>query len=284
MLNQSLFFTALLAGVAGGSHCVGMCGGIASLLSGKRVRSPASIVVSKEVLPFLAEDFIPPANVIPIAVHQSPSSSALWHSALLHTGRLSVYALLGAIVGLFGTAGLVLKPIFPVHTFLFFIGNFSLIYLGFRCLGFAPELGLVSKVHQQLASCASRSALFISSIKLERYLPHFLNRSHRDISSAYRPRSPFVQGLIWGCMPCGLVYGVLPLALLSGAAWSGAILMLAFGIGALPYLLLTQGLAHRFGQRKAPHWLAIGAACMLIGIGAFGLFVPHNHSVSGWWC
>ena len=55
--------------------------------------------------------------------------------------------------------------------------------------------------------------------------------------------SRFALGALWGLTPCALVYGVLPLALLSGGAWQGALIMLAFGVGTLPNLLAAGGAA-----------------------------------------
>ncbi len=48
---------------------------------------------------------------------------------------------------------------------------------------------------------------------------------------------PAVLGLLWGFMPCGLVYSVLLVAAASGSAVTGAATMLAFGTGTLPALL-----------------------------------------------
>jgi sulfite exporter TauE/SafE len=53
---------------------------------------------------------------------------------------------------------------------------------------------------------------------------------------------PAALGLLWGFMPCGLVYSVLLVAAASGSATEGAATMLAFGAGTLPALLgLTLG-------------------------------------------
>ncbi len=60
---------------------------------------------------------------------------------------------------------------------------------------------------------------------------------------------PAALGLLWGFMPCGLVYSVLLVAAASGSASEGAATMLAFGAGTLPALLgLTLGGA-RLGER-----------------------------------
>ena len=46
-------------------------------------------------------------------------------------------------------------------------------------------------------------------------------------------------GLLWGFIPCGLVYSMLLLAAASANVASGSLTMLAFGIGTTPAMLLT---------------------------------------------
>ena len=78
----------------------------------------------------------------------------------------------------------------------------------------------------------------------------------------------FLLGLVWGWLPCGMVYAVLTLALASGSALEGGALMLAFGLGTLP-ALLTMGLAFntlgRFLQNPRVRLLA-GIAVIFLGI------------------
>lgn len=45
------------------------------------------------------------------------------------------------------------------------------------------------------------------------------------------------SGMLWGWLPCGLVYSALSQALLSQSAAMGALAMLAFGLGTLPAML-----------------------------------------------
>jgi len=49
----------------------------------------------------------------------------------------------------------------------------------------------------------------------------------------------FPFGIIWGWLPCGLVYSTLTWAAVSGGAFNGALIMGAFGIGTLPAMLLV---------------------------------------------
>lgn len=50
-------------------------------------------------------------------------------------------------------------------------------------------------------------------------------------------------GLVWGWLPCGLVYSVLIWAVSAGDAFRGSLLMLSFGLGTLPALLAMGGFA-----------------------------------------
>lgn len=59
------------------------------------------------------------------------------------------------------------------------------------------------------------------------------------------PLQAYLLGLVWGWLPCGMVYAVLVWSLMSIGAGSGAMLMLAFGLGTLP-MLLTMGTAAKW--------------------------------------
>ena len=44
-------------------------------------------------------------------------------------------------------------------------------------------------------------------------------------------------GLVWGWLPCGLVYSMLTMSLSTASAQQGALIMLSFGLGTLPNLI-----------------------------------------------
>jgi hypothetical protein len=46
-------------------------------------------------------------------------------------------------------------------------------------------------------------------------------------------------GLVWGWLPCGLVYSVLLIAATSAQPIQGAFVIIAFGLGTLPAMRLT---------------------------------------------
>lgn len=94
-------------------------------------------------------------------------------------------------------------------------------------------------------------------------------------------------GAVWGWVPCGLVYSMLALALASGDALSGAGVMLAFGLGTLPNLLVAGFAAHRILAIRRYPWVRRTAGMAIIALAAVGLArVPglQELAVAGWLC
>jgi sulfite exporter TauE/SafE len=50
-------------------------------------------------------------------------------------------------------------------------------------------------------------------------------------------KKSLLLGMLWGWLPCGLVYSTLTWSLASGNAVNGALIMTFFGLGTLPALL-----------------------------------------------
>lgn len=75
-------------------------------------------------------------------------------------------------------------------------------------------------------------------------------------------------GLVWGWLPCGLVYSVLVWALAAGGAAQGGLLMLCFGLGTLPALLAMGVFAATLAQWVRRGWVRqlAGALVILFGI------------------
>jgi sulfite exporter TauE/SafE len=84
--------------------------------------------------------------------------------------------------------------------------------------------------------------------------------------------SRWFSGMLWGLVPCGLVYSVLPLAFLSGDIWTGAALMFVFGLGTLPNLLLISQFSAALTQFGQYLWVRYLAASLLLITGGFGLY------------
>ncbi len=82
------------------------------------------------------------------------------------------------------------------------------------------------------------------------------------------PGQAFVLGLLWGWLPCGLVYSVLVWSISRGDAFQGGLLMLSFGLGTLPTLLLMGVAAARLSDLVRHVWVrrVAGVLVMLFGV------------------
>lgn len=83
----------------------------------------------------------------------------------------------------------------------------------------------------------------------------------------------FGLGLIWGWLPCGLVYSALALAMASTSPARGAAIMAAFGLGTLPALMSfgTFAVLLRRWVRNPALRQASGSVIMLFGVYVFVL-------------
>ncbi len=77
----------------------------------------------------------------------------------------------------------------------------------------------------------------------------------------------FLLGLLWGWLPCGLVYSVLIWSMASGGALQGGLLMLSFGLGTLPNLLAMGLFAATISRWVRYPWVRWLAGGMIVGLG-----------------
>lgn len=168
-----------------------------------------------------------------------------------NVGRVTSYVIAGALAGAIGASTLLLNGFFPVERVLYGLSNVMLILLGLYLGGWS---------HAVLWFEKQGSALW------RRVQPLLKN-----VLPVRGVRQAWLAGLIWGWLPCGLVYSVLVTALASGSAWHGAWDMLAFGAGTLPNLLAMGWFARRlqgFRQQPAVRYLA---GVLVMGFGVWGL-------------
>jgi sulfite exporter TauE/SafE len=81
----------------------------------------------------------------------------------------------------------------------------------------------------------------------------------------------YAAGLVWGWLPCGLVYAALLAASFAGSAARGAVAMAAFGAGTLPFLLAAGLAAARLGPLLRRRGVRLAAGSGLLAFGAWGL-------------
>ena len=81
-------------------------------------------------------------------------------------------------------------------------------------------------------------------------------------------------GLLWGLLPCGLVYSVLLLAAAGESPTGGALVMLLFGIGTTPAMLLSGLGAARLAELMRRRDTRLGAGLLIVALGVFTLAMP----------
>ena len=78
-------------------------------------------------------------------------------------------------------------------------------------------------------------------------------------------------GLIWGLLPCGLVYSVLLLAASTADPVGGSLVMLAFGLGTMPAMIATGLSASKLSQFTSRNRVGAGLLIVLIGIATIAM-------------
>lgn len=183
---------------------------------------------------------------------QTPQGQRAWGLHLSYNaGRIASYAAAGAIMGMIGGAGLLFNQILPVQMLLYVLANLVLVSLGLYLAGLGNQL---TRLEALGASLWRRVQPYS-----QRFLP------------ADTPAKAFALGTLWGWLPCGLVYSVLATALLSGGGASGAAVMLAFGLGTLPNLLLAGMAFKRLRELMSNRRLRLAAGALVAAFGFAGL-------------
>ena len=194
-----IYITALLIGLAGGVHCVGMCGGIAS-----------SLLFSA-----------------------TPKVGRIRLIIAYNFGRIFSYSLMGAIVGYSGS--MLSQYSFITDDILLIISSVLLLLLGVYIGGYTQSLTW-----------------------LERFGGHFFNHI-KPLSKRFLPLNNALKampyGMIWGWLPCGLVYSTLAYAMTSGDAFKGMLVMFYFGVGTLPAMFATSMSGQFIHDLFSQHWL-----------------------------
>ncbi|EGQ77792.1 MULTISPECIES: sulfite exporter TauE/SafE family protein [Neisseria] len=213
------FFTLFLLGFFGGTHCVGMCGGLSSAF----------------------------------ALQLPPHLNRLGLIVLLNLGRLSSYVLIGLIVGLVGQIGISLDDTRWLQNGLYVAANVLLLLLGLYLAGLSTAATQIERIGRPIWKRLNPI--------LNRLLP---------IKSV---PACFGVGMLWGWLPCGLVYSASLYALGSGNAVQGGLYMLAFALGTLPNLLAMGIFAAQLKTLLQRRAIRLCAGLLVAGWAVFRLAV-----------
>ena len=178
-----------------------------------------------------------------------------------NTGRILSYSFAGLIAGAIGTGVLASAGFDQGHAVLRAIGVAMMVAIGLYLAGWLPQLAIVEKIGVPVWK------------KLEP-----IGRKLLPVASL--PKA-LAYGLIWGWLPCGLVYFVLLWALTAGNAVEGAFTMLAFGLGTMPTLLATGFMTSwltRFARSSRARQV-VGLLIIAMAVGS--LFLPMGDHPAG---
>jgi sulfite exporter TauE/SafE len=78
-------------------------------------------------------------------------------------------------------------------------------------------------------------------------------------------------GLIWGWLPCGLVYSVLLLAATTAQPAGGGLVMIAFGLGTMPAMVATGVSASKLAQFMSGKRMGAGLLIVLLGLATIAM-------------
>jgi uncharacterized protein len=220
------FGAAILVGLLGSSHCLGMCGGIVSAFSMG-----------------IADDL------------SSRPKSLFVYQLAYNGGRISSYVLVGLAAGTLG-AGLAELGVSPIAGRLFAAA--FMIALGLYLANWWRGLTLLEKF----------------GAKLWRHLQP-LGQKLLPVRS---PSKAFLLGALWGWLPCGLVYSVVAWSLTSANTVDAALLMLGFGLGTLPAMLLAGNAFNYFREWVKMPAIRTSAGIIIIAFGVYSGFSGLSQS------
>jgi len=244
------YIVIFVAGIAGSFHCIGMCGGFACALG------------------------VDPAGRI----------ATLYRHLLYNTGRVTTYIFMGGLAGVAGQAISTQEDVSPKtsmeimhnHSTLTNIGTLlpETLSTGQRILAIVAGLLMVVMSLQLFGYLQRLHILFtgLSSNTLVRSLRTLLNSRSRSATLAF--------GVFNGFLPCPLVYAFIAHAAASANIYSGMTIMVLFGLGTFPAMILIGGIGQVINHhwRKRAVWVA-GLFIMLLGLITIirGLFPLTGH-------
>ncbi len=191
---EFVIVTGFFLGLTANFHCLGMCGPIALM----------------------------------IPVDRTSNWSIAAGLVQYHTGRIAVYGLFGAVLGMVG--------------------------LTMQFIGWLQWLSIISGV---LLILMAWKHLLRFPAKQSGSLGWFLSKLQSVRSTALRSKSPFklaILGAINGFLPCGMIYVALVNAVLAGDFVSSSLAMVSFGIGTLPILVIVAFFGSKFKSFKSAQW------------------------------
>lgn len=144
-----------------------------------------------------------------------------------NAGRIASYTAAGALLGLLGAAMMQAAPSANAQAVARLVSGGFMVALGLYLAGWWAGLGALERAGSKLWTR--------------------IEPVGRRLLPVDRPSKALLLGLLWGWLPCGLVYAALAWSAAAGGPAQGAALMAAFGLGTLPMLFAMGATARWLG-------------------------------------
>ena len=171
-------------------------------------------------------------------------------------GRVTSYVVAGAIMGGLGMLLAEVIPLYPVQQALLVIAALFMIFLGLYLGGWWMGLARIERLGSRLWA------------RIEPFA--------RRLLPVHTPGQAWMLGLVWGWIPCGLVYSMLVWTVSSGSVLKGAGLMLAFGLGTLPNLFAMGMVAGSLARWSKDIRVRRVAGLLVIAFGIYTLIQTYG--------
>ncbi|MBS3963785.1 MAG: sulfite exporter TauE/SafE family protein [Methylomonas sp.] len=171
-------------------------------------------------------------------------------------GRISSYTLAGAIVG--AISALLTAPFADGHGYrvLQVLSALVITGAGLYIGGWFPRFAYIEKLGARLWKLIEPFGRRLIPVKT---IPQAL-----------------LFGMIWGWLPCGLIYTALAMAVTSGSVWHSTTTMLAFGLGTLPAVMGVGIMTHWLTKLARIQQFKRVAGVLLIVFGLLAAFPDIN--------
>ncbi len=189
-----------------------------------------------------------------LPAHARRGPSLVFFQLAYNSGRLLTYVLLGLGSGLLLQA----VPGWALSPWPRLLAAVMMILLGLYLAGW-------SQILQKFEGAGGKIWQLLQPLRLK-------------ILPVDNPLKAILAGMFWGFLPCGLVYSALALAMARADAALSASVMLAFGLGTLPMLLLTGTLAAQVRQWLQQLPVRRMAGLCVIAFGIWTGFMALQHS------
>jgi sulfite exporter TauE/SafE len=179
-------------------------------------------------------------------ISSSASIRRLFTHIFYNTGRITTYMFIGALMGLTGSFVNTAGEISGIQNMVAIIAGLIMIVMGLSISGVIGNMSWLES-HNSLLMRAGKELLHEKSIW--RYYP---------------------LGAIFGFLPCGLSYTAFMAAAGTGSLLSGMLLMLCFGLGTFPALILF-GMAASYISIKLRGLMYRTAGIVVVVMGVYFL-------------